>query len=181
MPLFLAHLHGARARIKFNAVDERAARRELGAWQDAFDRPLTGRFVWVGLGLAVTAIDECLATLGEEQQVRAAYADLQKSPWLRYVVLAARGADHLRGGLALRLGLVEEAEAHYRTGLSWAERERCPIEQGRCLQGLAEVAERRGQHAEAAQLLHRAATLFQQHGAALYLKQVLVKKEILQA
>ena len=45
--------------------------------------------------------------------------------------------------LALHLGRVEEAEGHYRTGLEWGEEVRFPVEQGRCLQGLAEVAERR--------------------------------------
>ena len=47
--------------------------------------------------------------------------------------------------LALRLDLLEEGEPQFRTGLEWAERERCPVEQGRNLQGLAEVAERRGE------------------------------------
>jgi tetratricopeptide (TPR) repeat protein len=83
--------------------------------------------------------------------------------------------------LALRLGKVDEAEEWYRTGLEWSERERCPIEQGRNLQGLAEVAERRDGHQEAAQLLDRAAALFQEHGAQLYLGQVLAKKDILKA
>ena len=65
--------------------------------------------------------------------------------------------------------------------MEWAERKRCPIEQGRCLQGLAEVAERRGQHREAMPLLDRAGALFQQYGITLYLKQVLAKKELLRA
>ena len=81
----------------------------------------------------------------------------------------------------MRLERLEEAEEHYRTGLEWAERERFPVEQGRCLQGLAEVAELRDNHQEAVQLLDRAAALFQEHGAQLYLGQVLAKKEILGA
>ena len=89
--------------------------------------------------------------------------------------------DGLRGALALRLDKVEEAEEWYRIGLEWAERERCPIEQGRCLQGLAEVAERRGQRREQMQNLDRAAALFQRNGAKFYLNQVLKKKEILRA
>ena len=52
---------------------------------------------------------------------------------------------------------------------------------GRCLQGLAEVAERRGQHAEAMEHLDRAGELFSRHGAKLYLNRVLAKKEILKA
>ncbi len=87
--------------------------------------------------------------------------------------------DHLRGALALRLGRVDEAAEWYRAGLDWSERERCPVEQGRCLQGLAEVAEQRGDRAEATLLLDRAAALFQEHGAQLYLRQVLAKKDIL--
>ncbi len=55
------------------------------------------------------------------------------------------------------------------------------MEAGRCLQGLGEVAERRGDHAAAMPPLDRAAALFQQHEAALYLRQVLAKKEILKA
>lgn len=109
------------------------------------------------------------------------YDELLRWAPMRCVAGTAYGLDQLRGALALRLGLVDEAAGHYQTGLDWAERERCPIEQGRCLQGLAEIAERRGQHAEAAQLLDRAATIFQQHGVRLYLQQVLTKKQILKA
>src|SRR5690606_26286344 len=58
-----------------------------------------------------------------------------------------------RGCLALRLDLLDEAERHFRTGLEWCERERCPVEAGRCHQGLAEVAEHRGDHALAMQHL----------------------------
>ncbi len=68
-----------------------------------------------------------------------------------------------------------------RAGLDRAERERCPVEAVRRLQGLAELAERRGDYGAAMTLLDRAGALFQQHGAALYLRQVLAKKEILKA
>ena len=56
-----------------------------------------------------------------------------------------------------------------------------PSSRGVNLMGLAEVAERRDDHDEAVQLLDQAADLFQQHGAQLYLKQVLAKKDILKA
>jgi hypothetical protein len=62
---------------------------------------------------------------------------------------------------------IDESEEWYRIGLEWAERERCPIEQGRNLQGLAQVAERRGQRAKQMRYLDRAAALFQQYGAKL--------------
>jgi ATP/maltotriose-dependent transcriptional regulator MalT len=89
--------------------------------------------------------------------------------------------DRSDGVLALRLDLVEEAGQHFRTGLEWCERERCPVEAGRCLQGLAEVAERRGDLEAARGHLDRAGELFSRHGATLYLDQVLAKKEILRA
>ena len=91
------------------------------------------------------------------------------------------GMDKVRGQFALRLDLIDEAEQHFRTGLEWCERERCPVEAGRCLQGLAELAERRGEHLEAMEQLDRAGELFSRHGAKLYLDQVLAKKEILRA
>jgi len=89
--------------------------------------------------------------------------------------------DRYRGLLALRLGLVDDAETHFRTGLEWCERERCPIEAGRNHQGLAEVAERRGDHALAMQHLDAAGELFAKYGAKLYLDQVIARKQILKA
>ena len=89
--------------------------------------------------------------------------------------------DQLRGNLALHLDLVDEAERHFRTGLEWAERERCPVEQGCNLQGLAEVAERHGEQQQAMEHLDRAGELFSRYGAKLYLDQVLAKKQILRA
>ncbi|MGI8551831.1 MAG: hypothetical protein ACR2PL_13745 [Dehalococcoidia bacterium] len=79
--------------------------------------------------------------------------------------------------LLLSAGYLEEAEERLREALAWSERERCPVEAGRCLQGLAEVAERRGQRAEALAYLERAAALFEQYGAKLYLGQVREQRE----
>jgi hypothetical protein len=92
-----------------------------------------------------------------------------------------QSVDVLRGHLALRLDLLEDAERHFREGLEWSERERCPVEAGRCHQGLAEVAERRGNHAFAMEHLDVAAELFSRHGAKRYLDQVIAKKQILKA
>jgi len=82
------------------------------------------------------------------------------------------GLDHLRGDLALRLELVDEAARWYQTGLAWAERERCPVEIGRNLQGLAAVAGDRGDVPGALALLDRAAIPFEKHGTKLYLAKV---------
>jgi len=55
------------------------------------------------------------------------------------------------------------------------------VEAGRCQQGPAEVAERRGDHALAMQHLDAAGALFARHGVELYLDHVLAKREILKA
>ena len=51
----------------------------------------------------------------------------------------------------------------------------------RCLQGLAGVAERRGEQQQAMEYLNRAGELFSRYGAKLYLDHVLAKKGILKA
>ncbi len=89
--------------------------------------------------------------------------------------------DEMRGSLAFRLGLADEAEQHFRTGLEWCERERCPVEVGRCHQGLAEVEQRRANLDAARRHLDVAGELFSRHGAKLYLSQVIAKKQILKA
>ena len=89
----------------------------------------------------------------------------------------------LRGAVALRLDRVDEADEHFRRGLEFSERSdvRFDIEAGRNLQGLAEVANRRGEREQAMEYLDRAGELFSRHGAKLYLDQVLAKKELLKA
>ena len=92
--------------------------------------------------------------------------------------------DWLRGALALRFGDLDAAEQHFRTGLEWASRPdvRFIVDQGRCLQGLAEVAEHRGDLEAARAHLDAAGALFAEHGGAkLYLDQVLAKKQVLRA
>ena len=74
-----------------------------------------------------------------------------------------------RGELALRLNLLPEAEQHFQFGVSQAEAQRLPLQHGVCLQGLAEVAERRGEGEQAMAYLDRAGELFSRHGAKLYL------------
>ena len=118
--------------------------------------------------------------LGTDDVVRELYGRLTEQPPLRVTPLGT--LDHLRGRLALRLDRpFNEAEQHFRTGLEWCERERCPVEAGRNLQGLAEVAERRGDHRAAMHHLDAAGALFAKHGAKLYLDQVLAKKLLLGA
>ncbi len=129
------------------------------------------------------AADEYLVQAPDDEVARWAYGELEPLSDFKLgpFIAPGGGLDQLRGNLALRLDLVGEAEQWFRTGLEWAERERCPVEQGRNLQGLAEVAERRGEQQQAMEHLDAAGELFNRYGAKLYLDQVLAKKEILKA
>jgi hypothetical protein len=87
------------------------------------------------------------------------------------IIPGVTSPDDLRGRLCLSLDRVDEAEQHFRTGLEWASRPdvRFVIDQGRCHQGLAEVAERRSDQALAMEHLDAAGDLFARYGAKLYL------------
>jgi tetratricopeptide (TPR) repeat protein len=85
------------------------------------------------------------------------------------------------GHLDLVRGRFDDAARRFGDALAWARRERAPIIEGRSHQGLAEVAERRGDHAGALELLETAGSLFAEYGANYYLDQVLAKKEVLKA
>jgi tetratricopeptide (TPR) repeat protein len=169
----LCQVHGMRATALLAAGQVDRARVELDAFAAARDKP------YVSGVLNDLDADDTLAALAGEELVRRVYGELQAAD--QVLVSPTGSADRIRGALALRLGLVDEAEAHYRTGLEWSERERCVLETGRTLQGLAEVAERRGDHATAMEHLDRAPAIFSNCGAKLFLDQVLAKKEILKA
>jgi tetratricopeptide (TPR) repeat protein len=126
---------------------------------------------------------EIIVELAGDAFAREVAGYLARYPLLRSFTEGHVNPDALRGWLALRFDQLDEAEQHFNTGLEWASRPdvRFGIDAGRCLQGLAEVAERRGDHAQAMPHLDRAATLFSQHNAKLYLDQVLAKKQILKA
>jgi hypothetical protein len=173
-----AETAAAIAALRGCATDEEAGfGQELAIRRETF----ADRFRWqAGFNLQhLPVIDQALVALGDKETVQTVYRQLQHWSTLRYSPFLAQGADHLRGNLALRLGLTDEAEHHFRTGLVWGEREQVPVEQGRCLQGLAEIAVQRADHATALQFFDRAATLFQRYGLALYLQQVLAKKDLL--
>ena len=145
--------------------------------------------------------DLAIAELADELQAHATAAFLDSVAELRCYPGMSGGLgnpDVLRGALALRFGDLAAAEQHFRTGLDWASKPdvRFVVDQGRCLQGLAEVAERhalrpaaeggaqreRDFRAIALEHLDAAGALFAAHGGArLYLDQVLAKKQFLRA
>ena len=181
VPIWLAFVHGVAARTLFNAGDEGAAREAFARCVEALEgafppgEPAFGRRAAATLSL----LDDCLPALADDAAARTAYETLVAlSAWRAGLI--GRAFGHMRGDLALRLDRVDEAEVHYRTGLEWAERERCPVEAGRNHQGLAEVAARRDDREAAREHLDAALELFQQHGAKLYLDQVIAKKLELQ-
>ena len=127
---------------------------------------------------------EALVGLGDEVFAHDIAAFLARFPLLRNFGQSGQvNPDALRGWLALRFDAVDEAEQHFNTGLEWASRPdvRFGVDAGRCHQGLADVAERRGDLEAAREHLDAAGALFAQHGAKLYLDQVLAKKQFLKA
>jgi len=174
-----AHLLGSVARTSFNAGHEDQARMYLDEWSRELSR-MSPRLV-AFRPYAIAELDECLPALGDESLIQSVYEELAEWGILRYSPSDARGLDHMRGALALKLGRVDEAEAWYRTGLEWAERERCPVEAGRCLHGLADVAARRRRKGEALRLLDEASVLFAAHGAKLYLDRAIAARDALMA
>jgi tetratricopeptide (TPR) repeat protein len=176
--------HGHRARVRFNASDAEGARHELAVWSDVLTSFLRGPVdanTAVILPSGMPLVDEALVALGEDEIVRAVYGQLEHAPERRFCSFFAQGVDHLRGDLALRLGLVAEAEAHYRTGLAWGEREGVPVERGRCLLGLAEIAQRTGDSAGALQLIEQAVAIFEQANVPLYLRQAQARRAAIEA
>ncbi|MEX2229548.1 MAG: AAA family ATPase, partial [Dehalococcoidia bacterium] len=132
---------------------------------------------------AVAELGECLFALGDRALFERSYRLLEDSRWFRNAPFSGEQGDVMRGLLVLRLGDVDAAERHYAEGLEWARRPdvRYGLVEGRCRQGLAEVAERRGEQALAMEHLDAAAAKFAEYGAKFYLDQVLAKKQILKA
>jgi class 3 adenylate cyclase len=175
-PLYLSHILAARTRVMFNAGHIEQARQEFTRMLEA----MQGRLVTTE-GTVLGYLDEALPHLADDAIMDEAMRRWRDAPTPTfYDLVAARCSDRIFADIALHRGLVDDAAESYRRSLAWCERERLPIEAGRCLQGLAEVSERRGERAEALQLLDRAAALFQQHGARLYLDRVIARKLELQ-
>jgi hypothetical protein len=172
---------GMRARIHAALGSEDECAADFAEWRSGW----YSRSVYFLLARTnvLGAIDDLVCRLGDEELCTDIRSYLARYPALRTFFAHAGSPDYLRGALALRLGDSDAAERHYSDGLAWAGKPdvRFGFIEGRCHQGLAEVAERRGQHVEAMQHLDAAGELFARHGAKLYLDQVLAKKEILRA
>jgi class 3 adenylate cyclase len=185
-PVYLAHILAARARVLFNAGRVEQARQEFTRLREVMQASPTA-VIQDGVAMERSAtdyLDEALPHLADDAFLKAVEKNMGR--WREaatptfYDPIAGCCSYRIFADLAVHRGSLDDAAERYRRSLAWCERERLPIEAGRCLQGLAEVSERRGERAEALRLLDRAAALFQQHGARLYLDRVIARKLELQ-
>jgi tetratricopeptide (TPR) repeat protein len=168
---------GVQARVLYLTRDAQAA--ELfEEWLVGTNRRMSHGPGPTGLG----SVGEVLCELAAPDDLLRIAVYLATLPRLRYWDWGDL-PDYLRGAIALKLDRQDEAMGHFRAGLDYTSRTDVgfEVDAARCHQGLAEIAERRGQRAEAMRHLDAAGELFARHGARLYLDQVLAKKEILKA
>jgi eukaryotic-like serine/threonine-protein kinase len=180
IPLQQAYLNAVRARLLWNTGHLAEARAAFARVAELIPQIPEAEII-DGIPLhasVVSFLDDALLPLaGEEWVRRVPFLSLISSPFN-----ATAGISHgrLLAEVFLNQGNTLAAERTFQEALAWCERERCPVEAGRNLQGLAEVAARRGDVTAALDDLDRAAALFQRHGARLYLDQVIAKKVELQ-
>ena len=138
------------------------------------------------IGLLLTALPQApdlapMMSNASAELKRHIYSHLIAHPFNGWRFGGGGSHDRVRGSFALSLDLLDDAGQWFDASLELTSGAGLDIETGRCHQGLAEVAERRGDLDAAREHLDAAGELFARHGAKLYLDQVLAKKEILKA
>jgi hypothetical protein len=123
----LSQVHGGRAGVLWRADRERAARHELAAYASAARSD--GRLLD-----DAPAMLECLVGAAEDALLREILGD--ERPHERYSTLQGRGLDAVRGAVSARLGLMDDARAHFERGLAWAREQRCPSDEALCRDGI---------------------------------------------
>ena len=123
----LSQVHSGRAGVLWRAGRKRAALHDLEAYaassrQDA--RELDD----------APAMLECLIAEADGALLKDILAD--ERPHERYSTLQGRGLDAVRGAVAARLGMPDDARAHFERGLAWARDQRCPHDEALCAAGL---------------------------------------------
>ncbi len=171
------HQHGGRAGVFWRAGSVEDATAHFNAWSALWREGGGGSYQ---RAQAFALVSDCLrGGMGDDELAEIVYREVRAwknctAPW------GGVGLDAPRGWLALRLGLLGEAQESFEDGLRWAEAESCPIECGLNLQGLAGLAEMRGEVSEAVTLLNRAAGYYQPRGVKLFLDEVVSAKVRLQ-
>jgi DNA-binding CsgD family transcriptional regulator len=167
IPVQVLTIQGTRCRVLFDLGEMDGARRAFDAWAPVA-RAVAGENVvnfWNALCIERALFEFADAPLLTE--LYAVYAP--QADWRTYVL---GSLDEMRGNMALQLGRVGEAEAWYEQGMQWARREHCDMDEGLCLQGLGDVALRRGRRAEARRLFGEASSRFEATGARLFFGRV---------
>jgi tetratricopeptide (TPR) repeat protein len=183
VPDWLLLTQSVRARVLWLAGEAQAAAAAWAAVLEVLPRHPAAQMI-DGTAFAPSALfgsGESLVHLADAAFLEAAERWLDQSEADAHAMIfsPAYGESALRQAGLIRLwnSHLDAAETTLRAGLAWCDRERCPVEAGRGLLGLAEVAKRRGQHDEALVHLDRAAALFEQCGAKLYMDQARLQRQ----
>ena len=142
-PTAMGQIHAAAAGVLFHAGKADAARRALEAWAEVRRQYDDEEYCHES-----PALFDCLVTLGNEQLVQAVHKafdrrDHRVQSTLRFSTLQGRAVAPTRGAVALKLGLVDDAERQYQEGLAWCTQENCERDAALCRVGLARVASAR--------------------------------------
>ncbi len=127
----LSQVHAGRAGVLWRAGKHRAAAHELDAYAAA------GRDDGRLLDDAAAML-ECLIAEADDALLKDLLAE--ERPHERYSTLQGRGLDAVRGAAALRLGMRDDARAHYGRGVAWAREQRCGYDEALCARGLADTS-----------------------------------------
>ncbi|MEZ4552302.1 MAG: protein kinase [Dehalococcoidia bacterium] len=161
------------ARLRLAAGDIEGARHEID-WSQPI--PDTGQ-----AGHVVAHADDAFTRFAPREVIE----DWVERPWDEAATPArATGLgsfERTRASWALALERLDEARRLAERGLEWCQRERLPVEEGRCHLLLSDVLREHGETREAARHLDAAGELFRRTGARLYLDQVLERRNLLKA
>ena len=124
----LSQVHSGRAGVLWRAGRQRAAVHDL----EAYAAPARGDGRLLD---DASAMLECIIAEADTALLKDILAD--ERPHERYATLQGRGLDAVRGAVAARLGVTDDARAHYERGLAWARAERSPHDERLCVDGLA--------------------------------------------
>ena len=136
-PTASGQIHAAAAGLLYRAGRVDAAAQALRAWREVERGPEDFDFPCFE-GAALT---DCILALGDDElwrQTLDAFAryDERFKPPLRFSTLQGHAVAPLRGGVAAKLGLRDEAERIYRDGLAWCEQAGCARDAEACRGGL---------------------------------------------
>jgi DNA-binding CsgD family transcriptional regulator len=174
VPLLQLTSNGSRCRVFYNAGELKQASQEFAAWALVARESATENVVHLWNAVC---IEQALFEFADSDLLHHLYEGYK--PLSRYRTNVMGSMDVFLGNLALALGREGEAEEWYRRGLEWTRQERCVLDEALCLQGLAQVALKRGGRSEARRLLSQAVAIFETYGAKLYLDRAMVLLTVL--